>query len=100
MPHAHPRIQRRLVLLPMRTRPMRFLYALFTAGLLSAQPPVAPTNEPTEPAAGDNTGGYNILQSFELGYRWNNVDGDKGMYRSTVNFGRGVRLLSSSLSVQ
>lgn len=84
----------------MRPAQKRFLYALLSAGLLSAQPTVAPSGEPTEPNRGDDLSGYNILQSFELGYRWNNVDGDNGMYRSTVNFGRGVRLLSSSLSVQ
>jgi hypothetical protein len=65
-----------------------------------AQPPVAPTNDPTGPANGENVSGYNILQSFETGYRFATVGGDDGMYRSTVNYGDGLRLLSSSLSVQ
>jgi hypothetical protein len=65
-----------------------------------AQPPVAPTNEPTESNRGDNVSNYNVLQSFELGYRWNTNGGDDGMYRSTVNYTNGIRLLSSSLNVQ
>src|SRR5690242_19333605 len=70
------------------------------AASLSAQAPVAPTDETTQPSTGDNTSNYNILQSFELGYRWRTVGGDEGMYRSTVNYNDGIRLLSSSLSVQ
>lgn len=65
-----------------------------------AQPPVAPTNEPTGPLNGENISGYNIRQAFETGYRFRTVGGDEGMYRSTVNYGDGLRLLSSSLSVQ
>ena len=82
----------------MRTvRPILFLLAVAVA---VAQPPVAPTTEPTEPNRGDNVSNYNVLQSFELGYRWSTVGGDEDMYRSTVNYTNGVRLLSSSLSVQ
>jgi hypothetical protein len=67
---------------------------------LIAQPPVAPTDEPTGPPEGQNVSGYNIRQAFETGYRFRTVGGDEGMYRSTVNYGDGLRLLSSSLSVQ
>jgi len=67
---------------------------------LFAQPPVAPTDESTGPAQGENVSSYNILQSFETGYRFETVGGNAGMYRSTVNYGNGIRLLSSSLSVQ
>jgi hypothetical protein len=44
--------------------------------------------------------GYNVRQSFELGARFRSVGGDQGTYRATVNYGNGLRLLSSSLSVQ
>jgi hypothetical protein len=68
---------------------------------LQAQPPVAPTTtEQVGDPRGDNTGDYNIMQSFELGYRWATVGGDLGMYQSVANFGDGIRLLSSSLSIQ
>jgi hypothetical protein len=67
---------------------------------LWAQPTVAPTDAPTGNPRGENTTGYNIRQSFELGYRWRATAGNDGMYRAMVNFGNGIRLLGSSLSVQ
>jgi hypothetical protein len=74
---------------------------LFTLSSLAlAQPPVAPTIEQTGALRGDNSGNYNIINSFELGYRFASVGGDGGMYDSTVNYGDGIRLLSSSLTVQ
>src|SRR5215813_13685547 len=67
---------------------------------LSAQPTAAPTNEPTGPTDGENRGVYNVRQSFELGYRFRTTDGNEGMYRSTVNYGNGIRLLGTSFIVQ
>lgn len=64
-----------------------------------AQPTVAPTNEPVGIVRGENTSGYNVRQSFELGYRYHTVGGNEDSYRSMVNFGNGIRLLGSSLSV-
>lgn len=64
-----------------------------------AQPTVAPTNEPIGSPRGENAGGYNILNSFETGYRWRAVDGNLGKYRSDVNFGNGIRLLGSQFRV-
>ena len=67
---------------------------------LWAQDTVAPTtNESVGPARGENTGDYNIVQSWELGYRYALIGGDEQKYRSDVNFGNGIRLLSSYLSV-
>jgi hypothetical protein len=83
----------------MRTH-LNLCLGLIVAAAAWAQPPVAPTNEPTESNRGDNVSNYNILQSFELGYRWNTNGGDDGMYRSTVNYTNGIRLLSSSLNIQ
>jgi hypothetical protein len=68
-------------------------------GALQAQPVVAPTPEQVGSPRGENSGNYNITNSFELGYRWSLVSGDLGEYRSVVNYGNGLRLLSSSLSV-
>ncbi|HLH44400.1 MAG TPA: hypothetical protein VKV74_15525 [Bryobacteraceae bacterium] len=79
---------------------MRLLLALLPAAMAVAQPPVAPTDEPTEPSRGDNASNYNVLQSWELGYRFSAAGGDFDMYRSTVNYTDGVRLLSSSLWIQ
>jgi hypothetical protein len=76
------------------------IFLLLAALPALAQPPVAPTDETTGPSRGENISSYNILQSFETGYRFATVGGNDGMYRSTVNYGNGIRLLSSSLSVQ
>jgi hypothetical protein len=67
------------------------------AGL--AQQTVAPTTEPAGSARGDNWNDYNIVSSFETGYRFRTFGGSFDQYRSTVNFGDGVRLLSSFLNI-
>ena len=66
---------------------------------LTAQQTVAPTPAAVGPAKGQTLDGYNVTNSFELGYRFRSVGGDIGTYRSDVNFGSGVRLLGSSLGV-
>ena len=81
-------------------RRMKIIIAAQLAAIaLCAQTPVAPTAESVGLPRGDTLSGYNVRQSFELGYRWHSVGGDAGMYRSTVNYGNGPRLLSSSLAV-
>jgi hypothetical protein len=50
-------------------------------------------------ARGQDFGGYNVVNSFETGYRFSSIDGDLGKYRSDVNLRNGVRLLGSNLSV-
>ena len=72
---------------------------LLIPALCWAQQTVAPSNEQTGNARGENTGDYNIIQSFELGYRFASLAGDTGMYDSTVNYRNGIRLLSSSLFI-
>src|SRR5579884_3218341 len=79
---------------------MRRIYTFFVAfGAAWAQQAVAPTPEQTGPPRGETLGNYNITQSYELGYRYSSVSGDVGEYRSDVNYGDGIRLLSSSLSI-
>jgi len=77
----------------------RIFIALAIAGIASAQQVVAPTPEPVGPPRGENTGDYNITDSFETGYRFALVGGDIGKYRADINYGDGIRLLGSSLSV-
>jgi hypothetical protein len=79
----------------MRTQ---YIFLILTVAAL-AQPTVAPTNEPVGSTRGENRGSYNILNSFETGYRFRSVGGDIGKYNSDVNFQSGLRLLSSSLSI-
>lgn len=73
------------------------IFAVF--GALEAQQVVTPTPEQVGPPRGENTGNYNVTNSFETGYRFSLVGGDIGMYRSDVNYGNGLRLLGSSLTV-
>jgi hypothetical protein len=76
-----------------------FLCALLFSLPLIAQPTVAPTGETTGSPRGADYAGYNVTNSFETGYRFRLVGGNFGKYRSDVNFGNGVRLLASSLTV-
>ena len=64
----------------------------------AAQSPVAPTEATTGAVRGANAGPFNIQQSFEVGERIVEVDGDRDVYRSQANFGNGVRLLNSSFA--
>ncbi len=77
----------------------RLTLMLAAAGALQAQQVVSPTPEQVGSPRGDNVGNYNVTQSFELGYRMKAVGGDEGMYRSVDNWGNGLRLFGSSLSV-
>src|SRR5581483_9543086 len=72
---------------------------LFLAPALIAQQPVAPTPEQVGPARGTNVDDYNITDSVELGYRFADVAGNRGVYRSDVNYGNGIRLLGSSFTM-
>jgi hypothetical protein len=79
----------------MRTLLLGFLLC---AGAL-AQPVVAPTPQRAGEAKGEDLGGYNVVNSIETGYRFRNVDGNLGKYRSDVNFGNGIRVLGSYLTI-
>jgi len=81
---------------------MRKLFFSLSLTLMSAwgQETAAPTPDQPGNSNGDTVNKYNIVQSFELGYRWRTSGGDEDMYRSTVNFRDGVRLLSGSLFVK
>lgn len=72
---------------------------LWLAAPAPAQQTVAPTHEPVGRARGDDYHGYNLVQSFETGYRFAEIDGNRGKYRSDVNYRNGVRLLGSNLTM-
>lgn len=75
------------------------LAGLIFALSAAAQQTVAPTLEPVGSPRGENVSGYNITNAFETGYRFRSVSGDLDKYRSDVNFGNGIRLLSSTLTI-
>jgi len=79
---------------------MRKFLFIPLASIALAQPPVAPTPDQAGNPRGENAGQYNVINSFEVGYRFATMSGDGAMYDSTVNYGDGIRLLSSSLTVQ
>src|SRR5271168_5150556 len=83
----------------MKTLCLYLCFIFAAADALSAQQVVAPTPGQVGPPRGENTGDYNITQSFETGYRFSEVFGDIGGYRSDVNYGNGIRLLGSSLAI-
>ena len=73
-----------------------------TASLLAslaveAQPVVTPT--PDRPDDIDKAGVYTISNSFEAGYRFSDVSGNRDVYRSSVNFGNGMRLFEGQLRI-
>jgi len=65
----------------------------------AGQPVVAPTPQTAGSPRGDSWGDYNVTNSWEAGYRFHSVDGNRGKYRSDVNFGNGIRLLGGSLGL-
>ncbi len=69
------------------------------AGAASGQVPVAPTAETVGRTRGEDVKGYNVVHSLELGYRFRSTGGNLGKYRSDVNYGNGIRLLASHLTV-
>ncbi|MEP6715126.1 MAG: hypothetical protein ABJC09_06105 [Terriglobia bacterium] len=73
---------------------------LLMPAVILAQDTVAPTTgEKVGPVRGENKGDYNIVQSWEFGYRLASIGGNEGKYRSDVNYRNGLRLLSSYLTV-
>lgn len=74
---------------------MRAITFLLVAWIGLAQETVTPTPEQAGSPRGETVGGYNVVNSIETGYRFATIGGDLPMYRSAVNFGNGVRLLSS-----
>ncbi len=79
---------------------MRTIILLLLVALIAvAQEPVAPTPERAGSARGETWQGYNIVNSVETGYRFAFVDGNRPQYKSSVNFGNGIRLLGSYFSM-
>jgi len=78
----------------------KLLFLILTmAGMLTAQQPVVPTPDQPGTPGGEDVGNYNVTNSFETGYRFAEIGGDLGKYRSDVNYRNGIRLFDSSFSI-
>lgn len=78
-----------------------FQASILLAGIAQvalAQPVVAPTPDTVGSTRGENWNDYNITNSFETGYRFADIFGNRGKYRSDENYRNGVRLLGSQFS--
>src|SRR5208282_2167656 len=62
-----------------------FMAALFLT-------PAARAQDDSEPPKGIDSGGYNIHQIIEFGYRSSNINGNMNTYNTFENLGSGVRL--------
>src|SRR5580698_528166 len=69
-----------------------FIVALFFSASARAQ-------DPEEPK-GINSGGYNIQQIIELGYRSASINGNIDTYDTFVNLGSGLRLFDYTLEMR
>jgi hypothetical protein len=81
------------------TLPRLSLLAVLLVPALHGQPTVAPTPATVGRTRGEEVNSYNVVHWFETGYRFHSVSGNRGRYRSDVNFGNGARLLQSHLTV-
>ncbi len=77
---------------------MRLWLAVLTACPLAlGQQAVAPT--PDRPDQLAEKGEYTVSNSFEVGYRFADVGGNRDVYRASVNYGNGIRLLEGQLRI-
>ncbi len=62
--------------------------------------PAARAQDNSEASPGINSGGYNIHQSIEFGYRASEINGNKDTYDTFENLGSGVRLFDFTLEMR
>lgn len=72
-------------------------WSLLWVSALAAQPVVTPT--PDRPDEIRSSGGYLVSSSFEAGYRFADVSGNRDVYRASVNYGNGLRLFEGQLRI-
>ena len=77
-----------------------FFTLFLSLAALQAQPVVAPSPERPGLEQGRDVGLYNVTNSFEFGYRFTEIGGDSGLFRSNENFGNGLRLFGGSLDAK
>lgn len=75
------------------------LLATATMAAVTAWPQAVLAPTPNRPGELEKHGGYTVSNSFETGYRFATVGGNRDVYDSSVNFGNGVRLFEGELRV-
>jgi hypothetical protein len=73
-------------------------FAIFFVTLFLS--PAARAQDDSGESKGINSGGYNIHQTIEFGYRASEISGNKATYDTFENLGSGLRLFDYSLSMR
>jgi hypothetical protein len=73
---------------------------VFIAAVAVFLAPAVHAQGSSEASPGINSGGYNIHQSIEFGYRANEINGNKNTYDTFENLGSGVRLFDFTLELR
>src|SRR6202795_1657222 len=73
-------------------------FVIFVVGLILS--PAAHAQDDSGESKGINSGGYNIHQTIEFGYRANEIRGNQNTYDTFENLGSGLRLFDYSLSMR
>jgi hypothetical protein len=71
---------------------------IFLVGLILS--PAAHAQDDSGESKGINSGGYNIHQTIEFGYRASEISGNQNTYDTFENLGSGLRLFDYSLSMR
>jgi hypothetical protein len=69
-------------------------------GALLFFPSAALAQGSTETREGVDSGNYNVKQTFEIGYRWEDITGNRSTYNTFVNLNPGPRLFEHSLELR
>ena len=73
-------------------------FAIFIVTLFLSVP--ARAQEDAEESKGMDSGGYNIHQTIEFGYRSSNINGNMNTYNTFENLGSGLRLFDFELQMR
>ena len=83
----------------MKVQPGIFLFKVSVLAAALVLPAVSWAQSGTADTPGINSGGYNIQQSIEAGYRGSWINGNKDTYDTFENLGSGLRLFDYSLQM-
>ncbi len=84
----------------MKHRPRIGLLAVLVLLPALLYSPAARAQDDSGEGKGIDSGGYNIHQTIDFGYRANWVNGDQDTYDTFINLGQGVRLFDYSLDMR